>query len=296
MPLPLPDAAQTARLLPYPLLVEALRTACLEYARGEIRSPDRLALPLGSGGVMLSMPAAAPDLASHKLVNVCPANRERGLPTILGQVTAYDAATGVPLFMLDGPTVTARRTAAVSLLGIQALLGTPREVGLIGTGKQAEAHAQAIAAVFPEARLWVKGSRLESAQAFCERLGGPLSPVSELPGRAEVVITATTSKVPVYTRPARPGRLVVAVGAFTPDAAEIAPDTVRASRVYVDDPAGARHEAGDLLQAGVDWAGVHSLADALTTPPSGEKPLLFKTVGCAAWDLAACRVARERPG
>ncbi|EYB67983.1 hypothetical protein DEIPH_ctg030orf0018 [Deinococcus phoenicis] len=290
------SAEQTARLLPYPALVDALRAACLEAARGEIRSPDRLALPLADGGVMLSMPAAAPDIASHKLVNVCPANRERGWPTIQGQVTAYDAATGAPLFLLDGPTVTARRTAAVSVLGIQTLLGTPRNVLLIGTGTQAEAHAQALAAVFPETRIGVKGSRRESAAAFCERVGGGLFPTHEVPEGAEVVITATTSRTPVYALPARPGRLLVAVGAFTPDAAEIAPDTVRGSRVYVDDPAGARHEAGDLLQAGVDWAGVQALADALVTPPSAGAALLFKTVGCAAWDLAACRVARERLG
>ncbi|GAA5511351.1 delta(1)-pyrroline-2-carboxylate reductase 1 [Deinococcus carri] len=296
MALHLSDAAQTARLLPYPELVDALRVACLEYARGEIRSPDRLAVPLEGGGVMLSMPACASDLAVHKLVNVCPANRERGLSTIHGQVTACDAATGTPLFVLDGPTVTARRTAAVSLLGIQTLLGTPREVALLGTGKQAEAHAQALAAIFPGVRIGVQGSHLESAQAFCARLGGSLFPVDGVPETAEVVITATTSRTPVYTLPARPGRLVVAVGAFTPEAAEIAPQTVRGSRLYVDDLVGARHEAGDLLQAGVDWADVHSLAGALTTPPSGEEPRLFKTVGCAAWDLAACRVARGLRG
>ena len=39
---------------------------------------------------MLSMPASAADIAIHKLVNVCPGNGALGLPTIHGQVSAYE--------------------------------------------------------------------------------------------------------------------------------------------------------------------------------------------------------------
>ena len=63
--------------------------------------------------------------------------------------------------------------------------------------------------------------------------------------------------------------------------------------MIVDDPAGARHEAGDLIQAGVDWSGVISLGDVLKGTANVAGPIFFKSVGCAAWDLAACRVARE---
>jgi 1-piperideine-2-carboxylate/1-pyrroline-2-carboxylate reductase [NAD(P)H] len=84
--------------------------------------------------------------------------------------------------------------------------------------------------------------------------------------------------------------LVIAVGSFSPQAAEVAADTVRASRCFVDDPAAAAHEAGDLLQAGLGPADMHPLAEALQDGrPDG--PALLKTVGCAAWDLAAARVA-----
>lgn len=283
------DAAQTAALLPFPELVDALRLACAEYARGEIFCPERLVVPL-AGGVLLSMPASAPDLAAHKLVTVCAGNPARGLPSILGSVSAIDPQTGQVRLGLDAPTVTARRTAAVSILGIELLHGTPKEVALIGTGAQAHGHALALQALFPSTPVWVVGRRAEAAQAFCAELGAAFSPAASVPDGADVVITTTSSKTPIYAAPARAGRLVVAVGAFTPDAAEIAPDTVRQSLIYTDDPAGARHEAGDLIGAKVDWAGVHALAEALQNPPPSG-PVLFKTVGCAAWDLAACRVA-----
>ena len=150
---------------------------------------------------------------------------------------------------------------------------------------------QAVKAVYPEAQVTVVGRTLERAQAFAS--SGHIHAAVTVPDDADVIITTTTSKTPVYDELPRAGRLVVGVGAFTPDAAEIGPQTLQGSQLFVDDPAGARHEAGDFIQAGVDWASVRSLADALTTPPGTAIPAVFKSVGCAAWDLAACRVARE---
>ncbi len=295
---PVFDAADTAALLDYPALLATLRQTVADYAAGEIVSPERLVVPLQAGGVMLSMPSSARDLAAHKLVNVCPGNGARGLSTILGQVSAYDATTGELRFVLDGPTVTGRRTAAVTALGIQALHGAPRDILLIGTGKQAANHAEALAVIFPDARLHVRGTNADSAAAFCaaHRVHAPrLVPLDgdAIPDAIDVVVTLTTSRTPVYREAAREGRLVVGVGAFTADAAEIDANTVRGSRLVVDDLAGARHEAGDLIVAQVDWQSVASLADVLSGAFDRSGPLLFKSVGCAAWDLAACRTARD---
>ena len=107
-----------------------------------------------------------------------------------------------------------------------------------------------------------------------------------------MVVTVTTSKTPVYASPARAGRFVIGVGAFTPDAAELSKRTVGTSFVVVDDPSGARHEAGDLIQAGMDWTAVASMVEALTGELEITAPVLLKTVGCAAWDLASCHVAK----
>ncbi len=300
------DAEQTARLTPFAALVDALAQACVESARGEIASPARLVVPLNQGGIMLSMPAAARDLAIHKLVNVCPANGQRALPTIHGHVSVCDPDTGEALLALDGPTVTGRRTAAVTLLAMRTFLHVaPREILLIGTGTQAVHHAQALAAVYPEARVIVRGSAPARAHTFCANHGNGMSMRAHdgdaIPDTVDVVITLTTSRAPVYDESARPNRLVIGVGAFTPEMAEIGPRTLAGSALYVDDPAGAPHEAGDFIQAGVDWAHVKALADVLAADErssagrvASTMPIVFKSVGCAAWDLAACRVARAR--
>jgi 1-piperideine-2-carboxylate/1-pyrroline-2-carboxylate reductase [NAD(P)H] len=286
--------------------VEALKTASIDYAQQRIVSPERLVVPLNAGGIMLSMPATAPDLGIHKLVNVCPANGPRGLPTIHGQVMGFDSDSGETLFILDGPTVTGRRTAAMSMLGVQTFKGSasgrsaPREFLLIGTGTQAANHAEAIGELFPDALIWVKGSALAKADAFCiahRNKARNLQPLAgtEVPNSVDVVIALTTSKQAVYDEAPRAQRLVIGVGAFTPAMLELGAHTVHGSALYVDDLAGAKHEAGDFIQAGVDWAGVIGIAAVLggSAPlPAASTPVLFKSVGCAAWDLGACRVAR----
>ncbi len=215
-------AQQTADLLPFDALVGALRTAAREYAEGAITSPERMVVPLGKDGVMLSMPAVAGDIAIHKLVNVQPTNVARGLPTIHGQVAAFDSATGRPLFTLDGPVVTGRRTAAVSMLGIETLLPTrPKTFLVIGTGTQAVHHVQAIRALHPTAIVWVRSRSTAKAHEFCALYGGERAnlfacPADRLPDAVDVVITVTTSKRAVYDEAALAGRLIVAVGAFTP--------------------------------------------------------------------------------
>jgi 1-piperideine-2-carboxylate/1-pyrroline-2-carboxylate reductase [NAD(P)H] len=161
------DAAQTAGLLDFADMVEALAQAAADYAAGGIHAPERQVVPFPQGGVMLSMPATAHDIGIHKLVNVTPGNKALGLPTINGVVSVYDGRSGRTLAVLDGPTVTARRTAAVSMLGIRTFLAQPpRCVALIGSGTQSAGHLQALAALYPGLRTVVIGSSLANAQAF----------------------------------------------------------------------------------------------------------------------------------
>ena len=287
--------AATAAAIAFGPLVDALAVAAAEYQQGRIHSPERLSVPLAGEGACLSMPASAADIAIHKLANVQPANARLGGPTLQGVVTVSDAGTGRLLCFLDGPEVTGRRTAGISLLGIRTFLpAPPQEVALIGTGAQAAYHLAGIAAVHPECSVLVRGRDRAKEEAFCRRyatLHGRLSACPALiPDSVQVVIALTTSKEIVYDLPGAPGRLVIGAGAFKPEMAEIGATTLRDSLVFADDPAGARHEAGDLIRAGMDWQRVMPLAAAIADPPRGQ-PVVLKSVGTAAWDLAAARVA-----
>lgn len=110
---------------------------------------------------------------------------------------------------------------------------------------------------------------------------------------ADVTVAATTSLTSVLPDQVDDHILLVGVGSFTPEMAELPASQVLRRQVWVDDLDGAHHEAGDLLQAEVDWSRVASLVDALDDQRKVKGPLLFKTVGHAAWDLAAVRTAMD---
>lgn len=294
--LPVFNKEQTAELIDFASLIEAIAQAATEYDASAIKSPPRLVVPIAGSGVMLSMPATASDIAIHKLVNVQPANVPRRLPTINGLVTVCDAQTGQAVCVLDGPEVTGRRTVAVTLLAIRSLLPQPpRNVLIYGTGAQASYHIQGLKALYPHLKLYVRGLNDADAAGCCQRhthLYADMSPCpAALPADIDVVITVTTATEPVYDEPAVPGRLVIGVGAFKPEMAEIGQRTLDGSTLYADDPEGAQHEAGDLLRAGIDWARVKSLGNLVKAPPASGGAYVFKSVGTAAWDLAASRVA-----
>jgi ornithine cyclodeaminase len=54
----------------------------------------------------------------------------------------------------------------------------------------------------------------------------------------------------------------------------------------------AQHEAGDLLQAGLNLQAMTTLGDVVRhNAPKPSGPVLFKSCGWAGWDLAAARLA-----
>ncbi|HEY0068970.1 MAG TPA: delta(1)-pyrroline-2-carboxylate reductase family protein, partial [Chloroflexia bacterium] len=142
------DAGQTRQLLPYSALADALREVLVARLRGKAYAPVRTAMPLPGGAgdaLLLLMPAHDERLAITKLVTVHPHNAEHGLPVVQADVLVLDAATGERLALLDGAVVTARRTAALSLLAARLL--APRPYGpllIVGSGTQARAHLEAM--------------------------------------------------------------------------------------------------------------------------------------------------------
>ena len=297
------DRARTAQALPYSRLVPAVADAARELAAGRIVAPDRQVVTIDADSVLLSMPAIAADVSVAKLITVHAQNARHGLPAIQGEVIVFDTATGRRLALLDGPTVTARRTAAMTLLGIQTLAPRkPASALIIGTGAQAAAHADALVDFFGVSTFRIAGTSMENAQSFAHALqtrhagivvhAHAADTLAHDAPQTDVIIALTTSRVPVIPKNVAAHTLAVGVGAFKPDMAEFPPELLHARQIVVDDFEGAKHEAGDLLQAGVDWSGVTALGDILSGKAARPANVpVFKTVGQAAWDLAAARVA-----
>lgn len=291
--------AQTAACLPYPALATEVATLLLDPG---VQVPPRLVQALPGGGSLFVMPALDGRLAITKLITYTPANAGTGRPAIQGDVVVFDIATGERRLVLDGPTVTARRTAAVSLLAAQTLAPNPDgPLLIVGAGVQGRAHLEAFAAGLGVKEVLIASRSAASAQALANHAValGLHAEVTANPNaalaRAPLVVTCTPASDVVLRAEPRLDAFITAVGAFTPHMVELAPELCRHLAelgTVVVDTRDADHEAGDLLQARLDVSRFASLQDVLRAKknrPQG--PVLFKSCGWAGWDLAAARLA-----
>jgi 1-piperideine-2-carboxylate/1-pyrroline-2-carboxylate reductase [NAD(P)H] len=293
------DAAQTAARLPYDALVREIAALLADHA---VQVPERLVQPLPGGGSLFVMPALDRVVAMTKLITFTPANAGTSRPAIQGDVVVFDVASGERVLILDGPTVTARRTAAVSLLAAQRLAPDPEGALLVvGAGAQGFAHLDAFAEGLGVRRVFVASGNDASAQALAAHardrglnadvVADPRSALDE----CSLVVTCTPAQRVVLSGRPRDDAFIAAVGAFTPKMVELDAGLCREcaanGRIVVDTPE-ARHEAGDLLQAGLDPANYPTLREiVLDEPRARTGPVLFKSCGWAGWDLAAARCA-----
>ena len=295
------DAEQTRQLLPYSALADSLREMLADKQAGKAHAPVRTSMPLpGDSGdaVLLLMPAHDERLAITKLVTVHPRNAERGLPVVQGDVLVMDVATGERLVLLDGTVVTARRTAALSLLAARLLAPDTRgQLLVVGSGTQARSHVEAMREGLGVETVYITSKSMVHAEelaSYGRELGLDAHAVStpdEVLSRVSLIVTATTSTIPVLPPNVREDAFIAAVGAYTPSMAELPPGLVGRSSLFVDTLEGAQAEAGDLIQAGVDWSQVTPLERALDIERPESGPIIFKSVGHALWDLAAARLA-----
>ncbi|MGE0496531.1 MAG: delta(1)-pyrroline-2-carboxylate reductase family protein [Ramlibacter sp.] len=293
------DAAQTALRLPYPALAAEMAALLSDPT---VQVPPRLVQALPGGGSLFVMPALDARIAITKLITFTPANAGTGRATIQGDVVVFDVATGGRRLLLDGPTVTARRTAAVSLLAAQRLAPNPDgPLLIVGAGAQGLAHLEAFAQGLGITEMVVASRSQASAEALAQKartLGLQARATTDANAAladCPLAVTCTPASEVVLRALPREDGFVAAVGAFTPTMVELAPRLCRhfaeLGRVFVDTP-DAAHEAGDLLQAGLDVSAFASLGDVVRgSAAAGQGPVLFKSCGWAGWDLAAARVA-----
>ena len=297
------DREQTQARLDYQAVADACAEVLKLAAAGRTACPPRGVLPLAEDGTLLLMPATDGEIAITKLVTVHPRNSRQARPTIQGEMVVLDAATGERLLLVDGGAVSARRTAAVSLLAAQRLAPrTDTPVLVYGAGMQARVHLEAFQEGLGINQAYLYSRTRSRAEQLAQRMHerGLQVTVIDNPDDAleqvRLIVTTTTATTPVLPEALPNDCFVAAVGAFRAHMAEAPPALIARSRVVIDTEEGARDEAGDLIQAQAQ--GVFQWSDALTLDavireqrtPKGNGPVLFKSVGQSLWDLAAGRV------
>jgi 1-piperideine-2-carboxylate/1-pyrroline-2-carboxylate reductase [NAD(P)H] len=296
------SALQTAKLLPYGLLADEIAQVLVDPS---VQVPARLIHGLSGGGSLFVMPASDSQVAITKLITYSPANlsmdHAKRLPAIQGDVVVFDVQTGSRKMLLDGPTVTARRTAAVSLLAARSLAAQPQgRLLIVGAGVQGRAHLEAFAQGLGTREVVIASRNAASAEvlAVYARTLGIKAQITTSPNEAlldcPMVVTCTPASAVVLSARPRADTFVAAVGAFTPKMIELSREFCfyfhEHGRIVVD-TADACHEAGDLIQARLDISKRQTLADLVRTASIPAGAVLFKSCGWAGWDLAAARLA-----
>jgi ornithine cyclodeaminase/alanine dehydrogenase-like protein (mu-crystallin family) len=317
-PIPFLDATAIRDAVAMPELLDAVEAAFRDVAEGRDRSPLRsqVDLPDGKGTLLLMTGLRQGGGGSTvKLVTVMPENPARGLPTTQALVVWLDAATGRPLAVLDGETVTAMRTGAASGVATRLLARTDAATAaVLGAGGQAEWQVRAVLAARPLRRVTVYARTREAREDFARRMRDAtgaeveaLASAEEAVRGADVVCCATTASEPVFDAAwLRPGAHVNGIGAFRRGMVELPSELfARAALVAVDARQSALAEAGDVLaaiEAGAlredDLVEVGSVATDYADARDPEAITVFKSVGLAIQDVAAAEliVRRLLPG
>ena len=147
------SADDVRKALPMADAIVAMKAAYAGLSTGQVNMPLRTGVDVAEqAGKTLVMPAylrAEPISAlGVKIVSVFPENVNRGEPVIYALVMALDAATGRPLCIMEGGSLTAIRTGAASGAATD-ILARPEAgtLAVFGSGVQARTQLQAVCTV-----------------------------------------------------------------------------------------------------------------------------------------------------
>lgn len=306
--------SETAAALDYPGLIASITEVFAMGATAPQRHHHTIAKGSEPDDVLLLMPAWAKGfgVGGVKIVNVVPGNNARNLPAIMASYLVFDELTGEHKAILDGATLTAKRTAATSALAAGKL--SRKDAGtllVIGAGRVAREIPAAMKAVRNIQSVLVWSRTASTAKALAASLSSEGFAARAEPeleaavGQADIISCATLAVEPIIKGAwLKPGQHLDLIGSYAPHMREADDDAIRNGQVWVDTMA-ALHETGELIipistGALVKDAIRGTLYDMTKSgfdAKRGEDDItLFKSVGHALEDLAAARLALNRIG
>ncbi len=294
--------------------ISAVNEAFKQFSEDVILCPHRTVIE-PKDGWMAVMPAftSQPPHLAVKIVSVFPKNRELALPPTVALTALIDTSNGMPLALMDASYLTALRTGATSAIATKHLAPSNADtVAVIGSGVQARFQLLGVAEVIKPAQIHVYSLTRANAEKFAEEMSSKIdasfrvaNSAREAVEKAQVVITATTSKTPVLLgKWLSEGVHINSIGAPSPNEREVDDEVVtRASKIVVELKEAALSETGDLIipikKGIISEDKVYAeLGDLVTGRKPGrecdEEITLFKSVGLAVEDLAVAKLAYEK--
>src|SRR5665647_357915 len=283
----------------------AVESAFADHGRGLVQMPPKLYVTLPKGDFR-TMPAYLPSLAiaGVKIVNVHPDNPARGLPTVMALTVILDVETGQPMAIINATRLTDMRTGAAGAIAAKYLSAKKEIVlGVVGTGKQAEAQVTAISRELKIRQVRIWGRNPDHIRKFADRfMEFPcLSASLENACDCDVLVTTTPSRSPlIRSEWIHSGTHINAIGADGPGKEELDPALLRRAQVFVDDPAQAIHSgeinvpiSGGLYRADEITGTLGEIVIGKKKRENSDRITIFDSTGLAIQDLAIAKIAMQ---
>lgn len=221
-----------------------------------------------------------------------------------GLVVLFDGESGKPVCTADAGEITHIRTGAASAVATDLLARTDaRRMAVLGTGKQAVSHIEAIVKVRPLTEILVWGRSAERAQNFAEEMTRKTGiavrsaqSVRVAVANADIICTVTSASEPILEGAwVKPGAHVNVVGSSGPGPAEIDQDLVMKSRFIADHREHVLLHGAEFLRAKATGAVTDAhvaaeigeiLSGARDGRLSADDITLYKSLGHAVQDIA----------
>ena len=304
------DVGENARMEE---VIVAVEEAFAAYERGSVQMPPKSYIDLPRyDGDFRSMPAYMDagewDAAGIKWVNVHTANPEdHGLPTVMGTMVYSDPRNAFPLAIMDGTTLTRKRTGAAAAVATDHLaVEDASSLGIVGAGVQSYTQLEAISVVRDVREVVVADKREAAVEQFVDRFGDDFDVREGSTAEAascDVLSTVTPVEAPIVDRAdLGPHTHVNAMGADAEGKQELDPEILLDAKLVIDDYEQCTH-SGEI---NVPWSrgvvGDGDLYGELGAVVTGALPgrtaedgvTVFDSTGLAIQDVAAARVVYER--
>jgi len=293
-------------------VLDTIEASMYIYERKEFHMPQRFHV-VHEENTLLIMPCFTRDCFGTKLVTLFPRNPQRNIPVLNGIMVLNDVQTGMPLALLNGPSLTALRTAAIGAVSIRHLAAdNAQSVGVIGAGVQGFYQAWLACEVRNLTDIFVYDLYSEKVSALIEKLSNLTSrvklhqaaSVEDLLEKTQVVITATTSLEPVLPdkEDLLIGKHFVGIGSYKPNMREFPRALFNLLKTIFIDTDHALQESGDLIvPLQNNWIKKDQVMTLgrflIENRPRNEVrkgTTLFKSVGMALFDVCVSKLIYEK--
>jgi ornithine cyclodeaminase len=278
--------------LTLPRAIDAVERALAREAVGAAKTMLKTHVGWGDGHTLHAIGGVDGDLVGTKTW----AHTAGGASPLL---ILWDSETGQRRAVIEAFALGQLRTAAMSGLATRLLADPATSIAaVIGTGKQALPQASALRTVLPLTAMRVYSRDPEKRAAMAKRVedemgieGIAASSVAEAVDGAGVITTATRATEPFLSASmVASGAHVNAIGAITPERAELHADLVQRSLIVADSV-----ESANALGAEVLGRVMRPLSSFVGAPRPNADVTLFKAMGIGLADIALGRAVLEAP-